>query len=102
MTRTCQRDEDSQPLLPMFFPTVRIPQGDGAVLLRPGKPVAWLSPRQFAEAVGLHRNTVYGYLGTDAVPERFIDYSGGRKIRISVAALDHWREHFRARRGLES
>ena len=100
MTRPRHPDETVQPLLPMFFPTVRIPQGDGAVLLRPGKPVAWLTPRQFAEQVGLSRNTIYGYLGTDAVPERFVDYSGGRKIRIRADALEHWEAHFRKQRGL--
>jgi hypothetical protein len=84
--------------LTLWTPTLAIPQGDGTFVVKPGKPVEWMTPAQFAGAVGLHRNTVYTYLGSPALPERFIDYIGLRKIRIQAAAVEYFKEHSRNRR----
>jgi hypothetical protein len=77
---------------------VLIPQGDGSVLVKPGKPQAWLTPAEFAAEVGLSVRSIYDYIGTDALPSGFVDYSGARKIRIQAAAIEHWREHFQTLR----
>lgn len=92
------RLDDAQIPLPLWTPTVAIPQGDGSFVVKPGKPVEWMTPSQFAGAVGLHRNTIYGYIGTDSLPERFVDYTGLRKIRIQVAAVEHFKAHSRNQR----
>jgi hypothetical protein len=76
--------------LALFAPMVQVAQGDGSYLVKPGKPVEWLSPRQFAAAVGLHRNTIYDYLGTEFIPERFVQPAGVRKLKISAEAVAHF------------
>lgn len=88
-----------KPSEPVFavFPTV-VPQGDGSVLVRPGRPVEWLTVKQFGQLVGLGEDSIYRKIGSDALPERFVDYAGPRKIRIRADALPHFREHYRARR----
>jgi len=85
--------------LPLFFPTVQIPQGDGSVLVKPGRPVAWLTPKQFAQLVGLSPDTICRHVGSACLPEQFVEYNGPRKIRIRVDGLDHFREYWKGRRG---
>lgn len=80
----------------LWAPALAIPQGDGSFVVKSGRPVEQLSPTQFARAVGLHRNTVYTYIGTPSLPERFVEYAGVRKIRIHAAAVSHFKKHSRA------
>ncbi|MBN9693937.1 MAG: hypothetical protein J0M24_27150 [Verrucomicrobia bacterium] len=92
--------EPLQTLLPLFIPTVQIPQGDGSVLVRPGKPIEWLTVKQFGQQVGLKEDSIYRKIGSDALPERFVDYAGPRKYRIRADAIEHFRQHWRAKRGI--
>ncbi len=83
--------------LPCFTLPVIMPQGDGSVVVRPGKPVLWMTPGQFAQAVGLSRDSIYRYIGTAALPDDQVQYCGRRKLRIASAAvqpfLDYHRDH---------
>jgi hypothetical protein len=92
--------DPGQLTLSFHVPMSVIPQGDGSVLLRPGKPTEWMTVGQFAAAVGLHRNTVYPYIGSEDLPERFVQYTGPRRIRISAAAVAHWQDRWKTARGL--
>lgn len=76
--------------LPLFSPSVVIPQGDGSYLVRPGKPVEWLTVKQFAAAVGLHRNTIYDYVGTAFLPDSMVQQIGCHKLRIRGEAVAHF------------
>lgn len=80
-------------------PAVVVPQGGGAVLIRPGRPIERLTPAEFAAEVGLSRNSVYRYVGTDALPDSMVIMAGARKILICAAAVTHFLEHFRKERG---
>lgn len=91
--------QPEQTLLPLFIPTVQIPQGDGSVLVKPGRPVGWLTPKQFGQQVGLSADSIYRAVGSDSLPERFVEFAGQRKLRIRADALDHFREYWRGRRG---
>lgn len=93
-----RRDQPDHPLLPLFIPVVQIPQGDGSVLIKPGRPVEWLTPKQFALQVGLSADTIRRKIGTPALPMEFVEYTGPRKIRIRADALSHWRAHWAAMR----
>ena len=70
------------------------------MVIRPGKPVEWLSVGEFARIVGLHRNTIYPYVGSADLPDQYIQYSGPRRIRISALAVAHWQSRWAAARGL--
>ncbi len=75
------------------------PAGDGSVLVKPDRPIKRLTILQFALAVGYSsRTSVYDRLGTDEIPERFIERVGPRKVRIQAAAVEHFRTYHRARR----
>ncbi|MCW5559727.1 MAG: hypothetical protein KIT22_18070 [Verrucomicrobiae bacterium] len=87
-----------QGMLPLWIPTVTIPQGDGSVVVKPGKPVAWLTPKQFGQQFGLSADTICRRIGHESLPESFVEYAGPRKIRIQAAALDHFRAHWRKHR----
>ena len=88
-----------QMALPLFTPTVIERRGDEYVV-KPGKPVAWLSVAEFGRAVGLRPKSVYAHLGTEALPEELIEYSGPRTIRIKAEALQFCRDYWLQRRGL--
>ncbi len=89
---------DTQLPLALHIPVVLTPQGGGEFLVKPGKPVEWLTPKEFALRIGLSRDTVYRHIGTDALPDRFVEFAGPRKIRIQAAAIAHWESHWRDRR----
>lgn len=86
--------------LPLLIPTVQIPQGDGSYLVKPGKPIQWLTVKQFAAQVGLGPDAIYRKIGSEALPESFVDYAGPRKIRIRANAVEHFLLYYRQRRGL--
>jgi hypothetical protein len=100
MARKHQPDETVQPLLPLFIPTIQIRQADGSILVKPGKAVALLTPKQFGEQVGLGPDAIRRKIGSDALPEAFVEYAGPKLIRIRSEALEHFREHYRNLRGL--
>lgn len=93
MPKPPQKD---QLLLPIFgLPTV-VPQGDGSMVVRPGKPVLWLTPAQFAAQVGLSADTVRRYIHSGTViPSHLVECIGLRKYRISSEAVGHFLEHCR-------
>lgn len=76
--------------LRLVVPCTMLPQGDGAVLVRPGKPQELLTPREFGLRVGLSADSIYRYIGSGAIPERLVIYAGKRKIYIRGEALDHF------------
>jgi excisionase family DNA binding protein len=76
---------------------VIIPQGDGSFVVKPGKPVEWLSPAQFARQFGLDRSTIYRAIREGTIPSEFVEPIGKRKYRIAAAAMEHVRQAWRAR-----
>ncbi len=91
---TATLESPNQPLLPLWTPTVQIPQGDGSVLVKPGRPVQRLTVLQFAGAVGFaSRTSVYDRLGTEELPERLIERVGAGKILIRADAVAHFRSY---------
>jgi hypothetical protein len=88
--------------LPLVFysPPVSVPQGDGSVLVKPGKPLSRLSVAQFSTRVGLSSDAIYKQLGTDSIPEDFLEYSGARRVWIKAEAIEHYLAYWKARRGL--
>jgi hypothetical protein len=87
----------SQPLLPLWTPTVQIPQGDGSVLVKPGRPVEYMTPLQFAKAVGYSRSAVYEQIGGPSIPEQYIRRVGPRLIKIQAGAVEHFISYWRSR-----
>lgn len=85
--------------LPLFFPTVQVPQGDGSILLKPGRPVSYFTPKQFGQLVELSADTICRHIRSECLPEKFVEYIGPRKIRIRVDGMDHFREYWKGRRG---
>ena len=81
------------------IPATVIPQGDGSVIVKPGRPVDRITPLEFAKRVGLSRNSVYRYIGSDALPERFVIFAGRHKILIQAEAVAHFLETCAAQRG---
>jgi excisionase family DNA binding protein len=56
-----------------------------------------LSPKEFADRFGKSRRTVYRWLSEGVIPDRFLDHTGLREVRISIDAVDYLRETFRNR-----
>jgi hypothetical protein len=79
----------------LFIPTESLPQGGGAILVRPGKPVSRLTPKMFAEAFGVDRDTVYRWRTEGLIDESFIEAAGKRKILISAEAVQVLRAKFK-------
>jgi hypothetical protein len=67
--------------------------------IRPGKPGTRLTPLEFARRVGLSRDSVYRYVGSDALPERFVAFTGKRKILIEADAVEWFLATSRRLRG---
>jgi hypothetical protein len=56
-----------------------------------------LSPQEFADHFGKSRRTVYRWLSEGIIPDRFLDHTGLREVRISIDAVEYLRETFRER-----
>jgi hypothetical protein len=87
--------------LALFTPTVIERCAEGYVV-RPGKPVAWLTVDEFARAVGLKRKSIYIHLGGPAIPEHLFEHTGFRRYRIKAEAVEFWLSYWRQKRGLEA
>lgn len=70
-----------------------VPQGDGSYIVKPGKPRQELTPAQFADAVGLHVNTIYVHIETGRIQN--VRRSGLRKLLIDASELESWLENGR-------
>lgn len=64
-----------------------------------GVPQDGITPAEFAERVGLSRDSVYRYVGTNALPDHLVIRAGKRKLIIAQSAVVHFLEHWRAVRG---
>jgi predicted DNA-binding transcriptional regulator AlpA len=51
----------------------------------------WLTPLQFAQAVGLARSTVYNRIAQGDIDDRLIEYAGPRKILLHPRAVRYFR-----------
>jgi hypothetical protein len=86
------------PSLTFATPTF-LPQGDGSLLVKPGRPVQKLTPEQFARQIGLSRDSVYRHI-RETIPAEFIEYAGPRKILIDAAAVEFFREFWKKKRSV--
>lgn len=64
-----------------------------------GVPQDGITPAEFAERVGLSRDSIYRYVGTDALPDHLVIRAGARKLIIAQSAVVHFLEHWREVRG---
>lgn len=71
----------------LFAAPVLVPQGDGSVLVRPGRPLQRLTPAQLAQQIGVSRSSVYRYLSETAAVAPHVQRAGPRKLLIEAAAL---------------
>lgn len=81
-----------------WAPAKPLRQADGSYLMMPPRPIARLSVKAFAAAVGCSRSTIYAAIGSDALPQRFMIATGKAKWLIQAEAVDHWLAFWAARR----
>lgn len=81
---------ESQLSLFSYCPSVIVPQGDGTYQVKPGKPVQWLSVKEFSKAIGLSPSTVRRHIGTDLLPDALVESVGLVKRRINSEAVLHF------------
>lgn len=72
----------------LSFTPVMVPQGDGSVLVRPGKPVAEVTPLQASRMLQISRSAVYELLNAGVLPHR---RPLRRKILIPSSAIEDWK-----------
>lgn len=61
----------AQPLF-SFLPTV-VPQGDGSFVVRPGRPVQWVSIQQAADYLQVDDSTIRRWIAEGVLPEKITD-----------------------------
>ena len=71
-----------------WFPIVT-PQGDGSVVIRPGKPIAEMTVTQAARFLGIHKSSVYRLIDNGSLTAR---RPLKKKTLIAAAVLEDWRE----------
>jgi hypothetical protein len=71
-----------------FAPPTLIPQGDGAFLVKPGKPIREMSVKQAMVFLGVGRTSMYDLLNSGMIPHR---RPLPHKICIPVEALEAFR-----------
>lgn len=84
-------------LLP-YCPAQITPQGAGAFLVSPGKPVFKLTVRDFARAIGVSRSSIYRRIDDGSIPVELIEAAGPRKLLIKSEAVDHFKALWHSRR----
>lgn len=72
----------------LSFTPIMVPQGDGSVLVRPGRPVAEVTPIQAARMLQISRSAVYEMLQAGELPCR---RPRRRKILIPSDAIEDWK-----------
>jgi len=84
--------------LPMAFAApVVTTQGDGSLLVKPGRPVQWINAEQIAAHFGIDRSTVYRAAKEGFIPEAMIQPVGKRKLLFAAAVIEHLAATWRAR-----
>lgn len=92
-----QKTPQSQTELALFAPVELIPQGGGQYLLKPGKPVEWLSVAKFATLVGVSPSTVRRYIHQGFIEREQVS-SMRHTWRIRSEAVEALRMKFTALR----
>lgn len=79
---------DCNQILFSFLPPQVIPQGDGSVILKPGKPTSEVSPKVAAQMLGVSKSSVY-----ELIQEGKLVYRRPlkKKILITTASIDAYR-----------
>lgn len=67
---------------------------DGAIMARPGRPVARMNTRQFAREFGVDRSTVCRWIEDGTIPEDHVSKGGKRRYLIDAAAVELLRQHW--------
>lgn len=93
--KSTAKNDPSQLTFAVFAAPVVVPHGDGSVTVRPGRPMFWLSPKEFGQQLGRDRNTIYQWIQQGIIEERFVEYSGRRHIRISAEAVPVLKQLFK-------
>ncbi len=75
-----------------YTPPTLLPQGDGSFVIRPGKPVQDLTPKQAAAYLGIAWSSIYKLLDAGKIPCRR-PLRG--KILISVEDCERWKSRTR-------
>jgi excisionase family DNA binding protein len=81
----------------VVFPPQIIPQGEGAFIVKPGRPISTLTPKQLADQIGVNRQSIYRWLAEGTLPEALTQRAGKRKILFSAAAVEVMKRYFAAR-----
>lgn len=79
----------------LFAAPTCIPQGDGSVIVRPGRPITRLTPAQLAQQIGVSRSSVYRYLDETPSVRPLVERAGPRKLLIAAEALSVLRAQWR-------
>jgi|GEM_PF-3353190 len=87
MKRGVKQDADQLTFAVFAAPTIT-PNGDGSVTIRPGKPMQWLTPIQFAQQFGRDRDTIYRWISNGLIDAQFVEPAGVRMWRIDAQAVD--------------
>lgn len=72
----------------VFGPPQRIPQGDGAYLIKPGRPVEMVTVRQACEMLGLKKTAVYTLIAMGELP---VECPAPKKTLIPAEAIERHR-----------
>lgn len=71
---------------------------DGSYTVKAKRPVEAITPKEFAEHLGVSRSTVSRWIDEGTIPEDLVEYVGFR-IRIHASAVDHILTESKRRRG---
>jgi excisionase family DNA binding protein len=72
----------------VVIPSTVIPQGDGSFVVRAGKPVAWLKPRELAAHLRISPRTVYKLIEEGTIPPEMVRRPLASRVQVSAAAID--------------
>jgi len=89
------RSAGAAPVPAFAFPSAWIPQGGGSFIVKPGKPKSDLTPKEFAQQIGVSVKTVYEWRYNGTISPKFVRFVGRRKFVISAAAIPVLTENFR-------
>lgn len=93
--KSASKNDPAQLTFAVFAPPVLIPQGDGSFIVRPGRPMIELSPREFGQQFDVDRDSIYRWIQEGLIPEAFVSFKGKRKLKIDAAAVPVVKEKLR-------
>jgi hypothetical protein len=78
----------------LYVPVVLQAKGGGEILIKQGKPLAWLTVAQLAREFGVNEDSICRWKKQGLIPAKYWRLRGLRAYEFKAATVPYLRKHF--------